>query len=46
MHMTSFVMLSSYNCARDVRKYAKTVAKHYGEQFIETGYKPLSLFVL
>jgi len=42
--MTSAVLMAGYNNKWAVRKYAKTVAEHYGERFIETGYKPLREF--
>jgi hypothetical protein len=42
--MTSAVVMAGYNNKWAVRKYAKTVAEHYGEKFIETGYKPLREF--
>jgi len=44
--MTSAVLMAGYNNKWAVRKYAKTVAEHYGERFIETGYKPLREFEL
>ena len=43
--MTSAVLMAGYNNKWAVRKYAKTVAEHYGETFIESGYKPLREFV-
>lgn len=42
--MTSAVLMAGYNNKWAVRKYAKIVAEHYGEKFIETGYKPLREF--
>lgn len=42
--MISAVVMAGYNNKWSVRKYAKIVAEHYGETFIETGYKPLREF--
>lgn len=42
--MISVVIMAGYNNKREVKKYAKFVAEHYGEKFIETGYKPLREF--
>ena len=36
--------MAGYNNKWAVRKYARTIAEHYGEKFIETGYKPLREF--
>ena len=36
--------MAGYNNKRAVKRYAKMVAEHYGEEFIETGYKPLREF--
>lgn len=36
--------MAGYNNKWAVKKYAKIVAEHYGETFIETGYKPLREF--
>jgi hypothetical protein len=36
--------MAGYNNKWAVKKYAKMVAEHYGEEFIETGYKPLRKF--
>ena len=36
--------MAGYNNKREVKKYSRTVAEHYGEKFIETGYKPLREF--
>ena len=41
---TSAIVMAGYNNKWAVRKYAKIVAEHYGETFIETGYKPLREF--
>jgi hypothetical protein len=43
--MVSAVVMAGYNNRREVKRYAKVVAEHYGEKFIETGYKPLREFV-
>ena len=42
--MFSAVVMAGYNNKWAVRKYSKIVAEHYGEKFIETGYKPLREF--
>ena len=42
--MISAVVMAGYNNKWAVRRYAKSVAEHYGEKFIETGYKPLREF--
>ena len=42
--MISAIVMAGYNNRWAVKKYAKSVAEHYGEQFIETGYKPLREF--
>ena len=36
--------MAGYNNKREVKKYGQMVAEHYGEKFIETGYKPLREF--
>ena len=36
--------MAGYNNKREVKKYSRMVAEHYGEKFIETGYKPLREF--
>ena len=38
--------MAGYNNKREVKKYSRMVAEHYGEKFIETGYKPLREFKL
>jgi hypothetical protein len=43
--MVSAVVMAGYNNKWEVKRYAKVVAEHYGEKFIETGYKPLREFV-
>jgi hypothetical protein len=42
--MVSAIVMAGYNNKREVKRYAKIVAEHYGEKFIETGYKPLREF--
>lgn len=42
--MISAIVMAGYNNKWAVKKYAKIVAEHYGEKFIETGYKPLREF--
>ena len=42
--MTSAIVMAGYNNRWAVRRYAKIVAEHYGEKFIESGYKPLREF--
>lgn len=42
--MTSAVLMAGYNNVREVKKYSRIVAEHYGEQYIESGYKPLREF--
>lgn len=42
--MISAVVLAGYNNKREVKRYSRIVADHYGEKFIETGYKPLREF--
>ena len=42
--MVSAVLMAGYNNKWEVKRYAKVVAEHYGEKFIETGYKPLREF--
>ncbi len=36
--------MAGYNNKRAVKRYSQTVAEHYGEKFIETGYRPLREF--
>ena len=43
--MISAVLMAGYNNKWEVKRYAKVVAEHYGEKFIETGYKPLREFI-
>jgi hypothetical protein len=42
--MVSAIIMAGYNNKREVKKYSRMVAEHYGEKFIETGYKPLREF--
>ena len=42
--MISAVVMAGYNNKREVKRYSRIVAEHYGEKFIETGYKPLREF--
>jgi len=42
--MLSAILMAGYNNKREVKKYSKIVAEHYGEIFIESGYKPLREF--
>ena len=44
MNMASAIVMAGYNNKWAVKKYAKIIAEHYGETFIETGYKPLREF--
>jgi hypothetical protein len=44
MEKTSAIVMAGYNNRWVVKKYAQIVAEHYGEAFIETGYKPLREF--
>ncbi len=42
--MVSAVVMAGYNNRREVKRYSRIVAEHYGEKFIEAGYKPLREF--
>ena len=42
--MISAVVMAGYNNKREVKRYSRIVADHYGEKFIEAGYKPLREF--
>jgi hypothetical protein len=42
--MYSAIVMAGYNNKREVKKYSRIVAEHYGEKFIESGYKPLREF--
>ena len=42
--MTSAILMAGYKNKMEARHYSKIVAEHYGEKFIETGYRPLREF--
>ena len=42
--MVSAIVMAGYNNKREVKRYGRMVAEHYGEKFIESGYKPLREF--
>ena len=42
--MTTAIVMAGYNNKREVKKYGRMVAEHYGEKFMESGYKPLREF--
>ena len=42
--MVSAVVMAGYSNKREVKRYSRIVADHYGEKFIEAGYKPLREF--
>jgi len=42
--MVSAILMAGYKNKMEVRHYSKIVAEHYGEKFIETGYRPLREF--
>jgi len=44
--MASAILLAGYNNKREVKRYSKIVAEHYGEVFVESGYKPLREFTV
>jgi hypothetical protein len=44
MDKISAVILAGYNNKWEVKRYAKMVAEHYDERYIESGYKPLREF--
>ena len=44
--MTSVILMAGYSNRREVKRYSKIVAEHYGEKFIESGYKPLREFTV
>ena len=44
MVMVSAILMAGYKNKMEVRHYSKIVAEHYGEKFIETGYRPLREF--
>lgn len=43
--MISAVLMAGYNNEREVERYSRTVAHHYGEKYIESGYRPVRDFV-
>lgn len=42
--MVSAILMAGYNNKREVKRYSRIVAEHYGERFIETDYRPLREF--
>ena len=42
--MVSAILMAGYKNKMEVKRYSKIVAEHYGERFIETGYRPLREF--
>jgi hypothetical protein len=42
--MTSAILMAGYKNKMEVKRYSKIVAEHYGEKFIEVGYRPLREF--
>jgi hypothetical protein len=42
--MVSAIVMAGYSNKREVKRYSRIVSEHYGEKFIETGYKPLREF--
>ena len=42
--MVSAILMAGYNNKREVKRYSRIVAEHYGERFIETDYRPLRQF--
>lgn len=42
--MVSAILMAGYNNKREVKRYSRIVAEHYGERFIETEYRPLREF--
>ena len=42
--MVSAILMAGYKNKMEVKHYSKIVAEHYGEKFIETGYRPLREF--
>jgi hypothetical protein len=43
--MASAILMAGYNNEREIEKYSRTVAHHYGEKYIESGYRPVREFV-
>ncbi len=44
--MVSAILMAGYKNKMEVKRYSKIVAEHYGEKFIEAGYRPLREFKL
>ena len=42
--MVSAILMAGYKNKMEVKRYSKIVAEHYGEKFIEVGYRPLREF--
>ena len=42
--MVSAILMAGYKNKMEVKRYSKIVAEHYGEKFIEAGYRPLREF--
>jgi hypothetical protein len=42
--MVSAILMAGYKNKMEVKRYSKIVAEHYGEKFIEIGYRPLREF--
>jgi len=42
--MTSAILMAGYSNKREVKRYSRVVAEHYGENYIEIGYRPLREF--
>jgi len=43
--MVSAVLMAGYNNEREIEKYSRIVAHHYGEKYIESGYRPVREFI-
>jgi len=42
--MVSAILMAGYSNKREVKRYSRIVAEHYGENYIEVGYRPLREF--
>ena len=42
--MAIAILMTGYKNKSEVKPYSKIVAEHYGEKFIEVGYRPLREF--
>lgn len=42
--MTSAILMAGYSNKREVKRYSRIVAEHYGDNYIEIGYRPLREF--